>query len=79
MPKFIWVAELTTKNDLKNDEATGIIIIDATEAKKYTAKPLLLGAFNNTIINFEEDKKTFAQNKLTLQKFKMYHNNLKSF
>ena len=79
MPKFIWIAEISSKGDIKNGEASGLIIIDATEAKLFLTKPLLLAAFNDVVVTFDITIHSFVQNSLSLQKFKNYTNNLKGF
>lgn len=79
MPKFIWVAEISSKEMIKAQEANGLIILDATEAKIFWIKPLILGAYNDTIVIFDSQTQQFSQNTLPLQKFKIYTNNLKGF
>lgn len=79
MPKFVWIAEISSKGDIKNGEALGLIIIDATEAKLFITKHLILAAYNDIVVTFDNESRTFVQNTLYLQKFKNYTNNLKGF
>ena len=79
MPKFIWVAELSTKNNLKQGVANGIVIIDATEAKIFYLKPLLLAIYNDEMINFDSSNKAIAKNSIPLYKNKIYSNNFRAF
>jgi len=79
MPKFIWITEISTKEDLKRNEALGLIIIDATETKIFSTKPLLLAAYNDTTVTFDLTSRGFVKNALPLQKFKIFNNNLKGF
>ncbi len=52
MPKFIWVAELSTKEHFRNNKAIGMIVLDATEANDYVLESLLFIAINDKIIKF---------------------------
>lgn len=79
MAKFIWVAELSNKDLLKENKANGIIVLDATEANIYDNKPLILAAYEGEIIINNETNNTLEKLSLDLQEYTMYHNNLKSF
>jgi hypothetical protein len=79
MPKFIWVAELSTKNLIKQKKANGLIILDATEANIYFNKPLVIAAYQGKVINFEESTGKLENNVLALQDFTIFEKNLKTF
>lgn len=79
MPKFIWVTEISSKDDIKRGEALGLIIIDATEAKLFIVKPLLLAAYNDTIVTFDPASRLFIKNTVPLHKFQIYTHNLKGY
>lgn len=77
MPKFIWVAELSRKDLMKLELANGLVLLDATEPNIFHLKPLIIGAFNDLVIKFEESTRRLEQNVLPLHPFKIYNNNLK--
>lgn len=52
LPKFIWVGEISSPSLIKNNEANGMIILDATEADTYYLKPLILLFINGKIRSF---------------------------
>jgi hypothetical protein len=72
MPKFIWVMEITDKTLIMNDLASGMVVLDATEPKRFGIIAALIE--NNYIAN---DLTTFTKISLPLQSFKSYQNNLK--
>ena len=82
LPKFIWVAELSTNKLIKHSLADGVIILDATEANVLYNKPLVFAAYQNRLLNFADE----AQNGMQIQAinldiipFSIYENNLKPF
>ena len=74
MPKFIWVAEMYQKDDYKENLATGLIVIDATEASQ-NAKDAVLAAMypNRCIFKSGSDFVTLDQN---LSHYYRFQNNL---
>lgn len=50
MPKFIWVAEIFEKDNYEGNLATGLIVIDATEASKNVKEALLAALYPNRCI-----------------------------
>lgn len=82
MPKFIWVAELSTPELIKHSQANGVIILDATEANVFSFRPLLFAAYQDTMLNFAD---TFSHRtireaiQLPIIPFQLYENNLKPF
>ena len=78
MPKFIWVAEISTKDLIKSNLANGIIILDATEANKYTYKPLILAAYQNKYIYVDIKDSRLISNLFPLKNFCIFENNLKN-
>lgn len=77
MPKFIWIAELSTKVLIKQGLAFGIVILDATEANIAYLKPLLIGADGRIVIKPEDITQKLKKILLPLHPFKIYSNNLK--
>lgn len=76
MPKFIWVAEITNKEEYKNKKALGLILLDATEPSNNHKKTLLLTLIDGrVIININGDLKKIS---IKVPPFNMYINNLKS-
>lgn len=78
MPKFIWVAELSSKDLMKQNLANGMIVLDATEANIFSNKPLILAAYQNTIVAFDERTRKFESQPLILQNFSVFQDNLKN-
>jgi len=78
MPKFIWIAELSEKDLLKDKRTKGIVIIDATETNLFSYKPLILAAYDDVIITFDETAGNLVKYTLTLHNFKIFENNLKN-
>ncbi len=78
MPKFIWVAELSDKENYKKKHANGIIIVDATESNIYFNKPLILAAYEDKIIDFEKNTKKLRSRKLSFENFCIFEQNLKT-
>jgi len=79
MPKFIWVAEVSSKDLIKQKKANGIIILDATEANIYFNKPLILAAYQGNLILFDESSANLENNTLHLPDFKIFEHNLNNF
>ncbi len=79
MPKFIWVAELSTKDLMKNRKANGIILLDATEANTMNNKPLIMASHKGNYISFAPNSTELQKFALPLGTFSVYQNNLKSF
>ncbi|MBU1720907.1 MAG: hypothetical protein KKA07_17705, partial [Bacteroidetes bacterium] len=79
MPKFIWVTELATKDLIKIEKAEGLVILDATEARVTHLKPLLLAAYENSVLYYDSENKVFAKNNIPLSRFGTYKNNLIRF
>jgi hypothetical protein len=77
MPKFIWVAELSSKDLIKGKLANGLVILDATEPNITQLNPLIIGAYNDMVIKFEESSRRLEKNVLPLHPFSIYNNNLK--
>ncbi|MCC5916501.1 MAG: hypothetical protein JJU02_04150 [Cryomorphaceae bacterium] len=76
MPKFIWVAEVSSKGLIKEKKANGMIILDATEANIYFNKPLILAAYQGNLILFDETGSNLENNALPLPDFRIFEHNL---
>lgn len=79
MPKFIWVAEISNKDLFKNQMANGLIILDATEANILNNKPLILAAYQNKVVLFNETSKKIQSKCLHLNPFNVFQLNLNNF
>jgi hypothetical protein len=77
LPKFIWVGEITNKQLIKNREANGIIVLDATEADTSELKPLLFANYLNELFSIDPGKTIFSKKILPLRKFSIFTSNLK--
>jgi len=80
MPKFIWVAEISTKVLLKTGRANGLMIVDATEANIYhKVNPLIMAAFDGNLLVLEKSSGKLEMKILHLEPFLNYEYNLKPF
>lgn len=79
MPKFIWVTEISTKELMKKKEANGLIILDATQKIIYSNKPLIIAAYQEKLIFFNETSGILQSNVLTLPRFQIFEHNLNNF
>jgi hypothetical protein len=76
LPKFIWVGELTNAVAYLQNQATGVVLLDATEADTQNFKPVIIAAFGEKIINFaaqNDDDQVYTE---SIHPFLMYQNNL---
>ena len=73
MPKFIWIAELSTKDLYKQNKAFGFIIIDATGSD--TTESIILIAYSDRFIFFEDNKIKVLEKDNNY--YNIYINNLK--
>lgn len=76
MPKFIWVAEISNKSKMKQGQADGIVILDATEANIYYNKPLIMAAYQSKLITLSNGNLESID--IPLSPFKIYTHNLKN-
>lgn len=72
MPKFIWIAEISTKELLKQDLINGLMVIDATEPKR---QGLIAGLIGNHYLSVNLSE--IVKISISLQPFKNYQNNLR--
>ena len=79
IPKFIWIAELSTKALIKQNKGNGIIVLDATEANTLDNKPLIMASYKGNYIRFAPNSTKLEKFPLPLGDFSIYQNNLKSF
>lgn len=79
MPKFIWVCEISTKDLIKNQLASGIILLDATEANTQNFKPLICASYMGSYISHNSVSGFFDRNNLILSPFSIFTGNLKGF
>lgn len=78
MPQYVWIAELTDKNLITQEspKASGIIILDATEANIDFNKPLILAAYQGKVIVFDNSRQLEA-NEIDIEPFDIFTDNLK--
>jgi hypothetical protein len=74
MPKFIWIAELSTKELLKENKSNGLMLLDATEPNVFDNKPLILAAFQGHLVKYSQKDCVLQDNSVTLQPFTNFSN-----
>jgi hypothetical protein len=74
MPKFIWIAELSTKELLKEGKSNGLMLLDATEPNVFDNKPLILAAFQGHLVKYSQKDCVLQDNSVTLQPFTNFSN-----
>jgi hypothetical protein len=79
MPKFIWVAELSDMDLIKEKKGNGLIILDATEVNIVDNKPLILSVFQNVLTIWNDQIGELEDIPLHLSHFDTYTNNLGGF
>ena len=79
MPKFIWLAELSTKELIKQKKANGLVILDATEADICFNKPLIIAVYQDNMIKFDKNHNELEKFPLPLQDFFIFEHNLQEF
>lgn len=77
LPKYIWVAELSNQEYLKQDKAQGIVLLDATEKNECDYSSLLIALFNGTLLKYNRKKRIPEPASASYQPFNMFHDNLK--
>jgi hypothetical protein len=75
MPKFIWVAEIYDKNDLLTRKVKGMILLDATDASYNISNAIIIIVYPDKIQYFRKGE--LKGNKINLNKFDNFSNNLK--
>jgi hypothetical protein len=78
MPQYVWIAELTDKDLIRQErpKASGIIILDATEANIDFNKPLILAAYQRKVIVFDNNRR-LEENNIDIEPFDIFTDNLK--
>lgn len=71
MPKFIWIMEMSDKTLILNNQISGMVIMDATEPKRFG---IIAALFENTYI--ANDLTTFQKIDIPLHPFTAYSKNL---
>lgn len=77
MPKFIWVTEITDVYRIKNKKASGLILLDATEANEYSNKALIFALCNGLLIQYDNESKNMSSYQCVMKDFTMFNSNLK--
>nr|WP_295864181.1 hypothetical protein [uncultured Chitinophaga sp.] len=79
MPKFVWIAEVSSKELIKKHKADGLIILDATEPQTIDQRALVfLGSSSNLYYSLSNGKE-LTENSISLGEFNIFTNNLKGF
>ncbi len=78
MPKFIWVVEMGSKEEIKAEKRSGLLILDATEPNIDNNKPIIIGAYQNNVVFFKDKKKILTKLSLPFSPFKVFLKNLKT-
>jgi hypothetical protein len=77
MPKFIWVAEISTKSLFSKNKGIGFILLDATATNQNLDDLLIFVAYPTATYAYDGDElKKFAT---SLNPFVLYENNLQKF
>jgi hypothetical protein len=77
-PKFIWIAEISTKDLIKQNLANGIVVFDATEKNTSFWKPLILAAFKDNVVDLDKTGK-LTKKTVPFSNFKIFEHNLKVY
>ena len=79
MPKFIWVAEISTKELIKQGLANGLVIVDATEPNIHFNKPLILAIYEGSLLTLDGNFCKLQRKAVHLPSFSIYEHNLNAF
>lgn len=79
MPKFIWVGEISNKQHILNNQALGLLILNATEPNINKHDILIFGGYKDTISQFDSKLNLLTTRTSFLGVFNIYTNNLKGF
>jgi hypothetical protein len=79
MPKFIWVAEISDLDLIKEKKGNGLIILDATEVNIVDNKPLILSVFQNVLTIWNDQLGELEDIPVLLNCFDIYTSNLQGF
>ncbi len=79
MPKFIWICEISDKELIKNKQANGLVIIDATEPNTFDNKPLLYSGFKDIQLLYNDQLNKFQKFSINLSPFNIFNGNLVAF
>jgi len=78
MPKFIWVVEMGSIEEIGNEMRSGLLVLDATEPNIADNKPIIIGAYQNSVVFFEGENEVLTKLSLSLHPFKVFLENLKN-
>ncbi|MBC9909545.1 papain-like cysteine protease family protein [Chitinophaga varians] len=79
MSKFIWVGEISSRELIKQHKASGLIILDATEAQVLHNNALVVCGYGDCCYYRNASGKQLVRNFLSLEEFNVFTNNLKGF
>ncbi len=76
LPKFVWVGEISNKELIKERQANGLILLDATEADTSELKPLIFANYLSVLFSIDPDEYFFSKKDISLPTFSIFTNNL---
>lgn len=76
-PKFIWVTEISDPTLVNKTQATGVIILDATESNAFDYKSLILALCNGRLVKYDERARCLSSFQKTQTPFSMFRSNIK--
>jgi hypothetical protein len=79
MPEFIWIGEISSKQLIKQKQANGLVIIDATENSIKYFDSLIFAGYADRFYHLNYTCKELQEVLLSLGTFNIYTNNLKGF
>jgi len=79
MPKFVWIGEISSKVLIKNKQADGLILLDATEANMLFVKVIISAAYQNSYIFYDPNIKWIKISSLPLGTFSIFTSNLNGY
>ena len=72
LPRFVWVAELSDRNNMKMGNATGAILLDATECRTEHHNALLVSFCGGEVLY--KENQILSKGTINMNPFKMYQN-----
>ncbi len=79
MPKFVWIGEISSKDLIKNKQANGLIVLDATEANMQSVNVIITAIYHDSYIFYDPNIKWIQISSLSLGTFSIFTSNLNGF
>lgn len=77
IPKFIWVTEISDPVLVNKTQASGVILLDATESNEFDYKSLILALCNGYLVKYDEKERCLSSYEKTQTPFGMFRSNIK--